>query len=286
MPELSTRGSETCAAARAAIRAREIVAPIFSGRAPSVGERAKEDNGGRAVRPPHLHRVVLQVVVDVHCSDPVDLCRVTLSRLVPYFSRLKSRICRIVAQKRESNTPHRTATRARPPRSSPRTGAPSGSERPRPAALPAGAPPSAALARQPTPGSDRQSTTPRAWRAAAAWADCWPPAVAVGAARVWRIPLGRRSSACRPESEFRSCRSGETTSRSYSAGGRDRRTWRRMRQGFRALRQIAGGGCTFPPTPPTISPLLLGLRLPLTVHVARAGGRTGKGKATNRRDAA
>eukprot|EP01052_Picozoa_sp_SAG31_P034082 SAG31_NODE_3931_length_3742_cov_2.127917_1_plen_213_part_10 len=34
------------------------------------------------------------------------LCRATLSRLVPYFSRLKSRISRIVAQKRESNTPH------------------------------------------------------------------------------------------------------------------------------------------------------------------------------------
>ena len=30
-------------------------------------------------------------------------CRVTLSRSVPYFSRLKSRISRIVAQKRESN---------------------------------------------------------------------------------------------------------------------------------------------------------------------------------------
>eukprot|EP01052_Picozoa_sp_SAG31_P015883 SAG31_NODE_1034_length_10228_cov_89.107316_8_plen_169_part_00 len=30
----------------------------------------------------------------------------TLSRLVPYISRLKSRISRIVAQKRESNTPY------------------------------------------------------------------------------------------------------------------------------------------------------------------------------------
>eukprot|EP01052_Picozoa_sp_SAG31_P034298 SAG31_NODE_3989_length_3681_cov_6.728042_4_plen_237_part_00 len=33
-------------------------------------------------------------------------CRVTLSRSVPYFSRLKSRISRIVAQKRESNSPY------------------------------------------------------------------------------------------------------------------------------------------------------------------------------------
>eukprot|EP01052_Picozoa_sp_SAG31_P018731 SAG31_NODE_1339_length_8727_cov_6.433125_9_plen_83_part_00 len=36
-----------------------------------------------------------------------DACRATLSRLVPYFSRLKSRISRIVAQKRESNFAHR-----------------------------------------------------------------------------------------------------------------------------------------------------------------------------------
>eukprot|EP01052_Picozoa_sp_SAG31_P011791 SAG31_NODE_676_length_12896_cov_10.122060_10_plen_159_part_00 len=34
-------------------------------------------------------------------------CRATLSRSVPYFSRLKSRISRIVAQKRESNTTYR-----------------------------------------------------------------------------------------------------------------------------------------------------------------------------------
>eukprot|EP01052_Picozoa_sp_SAG31_P032957 SAG31_NODE_3667_length_4007_cov_1.970317_3_plen_241_part_00 len=36
----------------------------------------------------------------------VGLYTVTLSRLVPYISRLKSRVSRIVAQKRESNTPY------------------------------------------------------------------------------------------------------------------------------------------------------------------------------------
>eukprot|EP01052_Picozoa_sp_SAG31_P013778 SAG31_NODE_838_length_11617_cov_36.512936_6_plen_166_part_00 len=49
-------------------------------------------------------------VIFVYCNGScATTCRVTLSRLVPYFSRLKSRTSRIIAQKRESNTPYLVA---------------------------------------------------------------------------------------------------------------------------------------------------------------------------------